>query len=370
MSELKERLNPQTKVEVLSSAMPYVLIDGDALRTMQLYIEECPDEIGWLCSATRSGRAITIHQTYLFEQEVHSTTTEITPDGLAKFGEELLAQPDGMDIWNSIKAWGHSHVNMGITPSAQDNTQMNTFKEGGHDWFVRIIGNKKGDMKIDIYDYEHGIIYTDVPWARIASEQEGELQAQLSALQKQMDELKKQLLSDAKEPIKEEIKEKVSKLTYTSGSWAKGKVWSYTKRMYVFPEDLPDSEKKTHKTGTTTQHTQTSRTTNSMKNGIDNFPVTSRDTLESKDDVLNWFTEWELWKLSTARDLYELNDMLEDKYAIYNFFSEDDLSKIFQVSFIVYQNVKDGTKSTVELKRKHDEIEANHKKAKGGAVKK
>ena len=159
-----KKSSTKLSVEVLEKCAPVIIIEKNALAKMKVYIDECADEIGWLGTATKEEGFYHITDVFLFEQEVHSTTTEITPEGLGDFGEKLLQQENGMEIWNSMKVWGHSHVNMSVSPSGQDNSQMEVFADNGHDFSIRIIGNKKGDMAVDLYDYETGVIYKNIMW--------------------------------------------------------------------------------------------------------------------------------------------------------------------------------------------------------------
>ena len=82
---------------------------------------------------------------------------------------------------------------MSPSPSGQDDSQMEYFKDG-NPWFIRLITNKKREYHIDIYDYEHGIkVHMD--------------QADLKTYNPEASELRK--------TIEEEIKEKVSKKDIT-----------------------------------------------------------------------------------------------------------------------------------------------------------
>ena len=83
--------------------------------------------------------------------------------------------------------WGHSHVDMGVISSAQDDKQMETFADGGHNWFIRIIVNKKGDIRLDLYDYENGIIYNNLPWDAIMSEKEEQLYREIDLLEQEIE---------------------------------------------------------------------------------------------------------------------------------------------------------------------------------------
>lgn len=219
MSLFKERRAPATKVEVIKSIGLMVGIQSEALMKMQVYTEECSDEIGWLGTAyyDKESNIMEIRDVFLFDQEVHATTTEITPEGLAEFAEELLLLGDeGIEIWNNLKVWGHSHVNMGVTPSAQDNSQMETFKDNGHDWFIRIITNKKGELKLDIYNYEEGLTYLDVPWVAISPKDEIEIVKQIQLLEAQLDSMRDEKIQTVSNIITEEMKVKVRKKTYAT----------------------------------------------------------------------------------------------------------------------------------------------------------
>lgn len=225
MAEFKQRTIAET-VKPLQVSMPKVIISAEALTKMQLYIEGCTKEVGWLGTAIKQGNNYFIMDTYLFEQEVHSTTTEITPEGLSNFGEEILKRNDGMEIWNNLKVWGHSHVNMGVTPSGQDDSQMNTFKDGGHDWFIRIIGNKSGDLKIDIYNYEMGVIYNDIKFFIGLTDEEIKIRDKIEKLEAELNETKKKRVEMFKENVTKEIKEKVKEKQFGGVTTFGPKQWA------------------------------------------------------------------------------------------------------------------------------------------------
>lgn len=205
-------------VEVLEICVPKVIISSTALRKMSVYVNECSDEIGWLGTVTKDKGYYYISDVLLFDQEVHATTTEITPEGLSAFGEGLFNQENGIEIWNSIKVWGHSHVNMGVSASGQDDKQMETFADNGHDYFIRIIANKKGDMKLDLYDYVTGVIYTNLDWFVNPTAEELEFtkqiqkyQDEISKLEDKLKEMEKEVIEELEKSISIEMKEKVVK---------------------------------------------------------------------------------------------------------------------------------------------------------------
>lgn len=222
----KTKAKANTTLKYSASIVPKVLISEQAINEMYIYTKEVPDEVGWLGTVEQlEDGTYYIGKTYLFDQEVHGTTTEITPEGLSSFGEELLKQPDGMDIWNSLKMWGHSHVNMGTTPSGQDDKQMQEFENIGHEYFIRLICNKKGELRIDFYNYEAGLTFLDVPYGVEISVDPAvqELDMKLGLLEEQRKQLEHEMqllidknVTEATPPIKEEIKQKVKKKVYTT----------------------------------------------------------------------------------------------------------------------------------------------------------
>lgn len=144
-----------------------VEVELEAFKKMQCYIDLCDKEVGWLGTAYKKGNVITIKDVFLFDQEVHSTTCELTPQGLSDFTMELfetLPGDDAMEIVNNMALWGHSHVRMGVSPSGQDDKQLREFSNSGYEWFLRVIGNKHGDFEYTYIDYATGIEIKDLSW--------------------------------------------------------------------------------------------------------------------------------------------------------------------------------------------------------------
>ena len=166
---------------------------------------------------------------FLFRQEVHATTTEITTEGLNEFAMDLLYEENGVEIWNNMKVWGHSHVNMTTSPSGQDDKQIEVFAENAEDFFIRIIANKSGDFRIDLYDFTTGVIYEKLPY-EISYGADTDI---IESLYKKIAEIEEMICAriDPSEElinsIKSEIGDKVTKKIYntnknnvsTSSSW-------------------------------------------------------------------------------------------------------------------------------------------------------
>ena len=190
-----------------------------ARQKMEMYCDLSEGEIGWLAYVEQFDKqGFLITDCALLKQEVHSTTTEITAEGLLEFWNNSTPENQA-----KIKLWGHSHVNMSVTPSTQDNNQMDYFKDG-NPWFIRLITNKKREYYIDIYDYANGIqVHMDQSDLITYNPEAGEL----------------------RQAIQEEIKEKVSKKEYKPVTPVKS---SSSYKTYDFSKSKNDkSDKKDNK---------------------------------------------------------------------------------------------------------------------------
>lgn len=174
-----------------------VVVELEAYKKMQCYIDICDKEVGWLGTAYKEGNEIRVTDVFLFDQEVHATTCELTPGGIADFVTNLyniMDADEAMEISNNLTCWGHSHVRMGVSPSGQDDIQLRSFSSSGHEWFLRVIGNKFGEYEYTYIDYTLGIEIKDLDW-----------RINIPGLD----------ISDIKEDIKTEVKQKVREKVIT-----------------------------------------------------------------------------------------------------------------------------------------------------------
>lgn len=318
----KTRDASNTKLEFNKEYIPGTYIEPEALAKMQLYVQECSDEVGWLCTATKDNEGdYIIHDAILFDQEVSATTTEITPEGLSNFAEKLLKQENGMEIWNNIRVWGHSHVNMGVSPSGQDNLQMDTFTESGHDWFIRIIANKQGDFKVDIFDFKNGLIYLDAPWYKMLTEQEEQINEQIKNYQESLKKLQNDRITKIESKIKEEIKEKVKKKAYNytnnvygHGGWAG---YNYGHNNNFKTKTIFDTSKKNKR--------------NEEKQYQD-YWEDYQDIFSTDEEVLSYFTDDELLIFATCESEEHLEKALTTLGHCLDDFTLSDIIRIYQVA--------------------------------------
>ena len=83
---------------------------------------------------------------------------------MANIMQEVLERPDGDDVFNSIRFWGHSHGSGGTDPSQQDDQTMNTFEKFGADFFLRGIFNRVGGVSLSLFDWKNNVAFHKTPW--------------------------------------------------------------------------------------------------------------------------------------------------------------------------------------------------------------
>jgi len=156
------------EVEFLGNDFPWIITSNLAYEKMWHYVDIADEEISWLGSVEEietSGQSdYFIKDVFLLRQENGAASTEITEQGLVDLVQELLKLPNGNKLYQEIRFWGHSHVNMETQPSSQDERQMELFEQSGHQFFIRAILNKRGKISFTLYRYDCGIKITDVPW--------------------------------------------------------------------------------------------------------------------------------------------------------------------------------------------------------------
>lgn len=298
---------------IIKGFEPIVLININALNKMKEYIRQSNKEIGWLGTVVKENGMYNILDVYLFKQEVHETTTEITTDGLNEFAMEILSQEDGMEIWNNMKMWGHSHVNMSTSPSVQDDNQMDLFTQNANDFFIRIIANKKDEFRIDIWDYEKGVIYEKlnyiIDYGKDA-ELIQELQMKIFKLQSIIDDktnVKKEMIDEVAKEIKGKVKEKTFKTypTYNNSYGYKNGYNDYGYNAYDWNSKKNEIKSETRRNVSEIFEELSETDVFEMMYAI--------EYLNGIDDVI----DVSLLSQLTVRDIIELEDMVSEYCAVY-----------------------------------------------------
>ena len=210
---------------------PMVCFTEQVLAKFKGYVDNCSLEIGWLAlvKIDAQGRYI-VYDTLLPHQNVSAVTTDLMESGLQEVGEEILkTRPDE---FNNVRCWCHSHVNMQVCPSGTDDSTFEQFYENC-EYFIRVICNKKGDMRVDFVDLEKEIRFDNINWYILLSKETEVLNNSIVKYQKEIDEITEKnkkiieelnkkideyrdnLFKELEVNIKEEVKEKVKEEKYT-----------------------------------------------------------------------------------------------------------------------------------------------------------
>lgn len=127
---------------------PKIYCTYEAYRKMRQYVLLMEDEVGWFATVNKlEDNIYVIDDVFLPKQEVSATYTEVNQNTLVEIAMKLTS-----DQRSKVRCYGHSHVNMGVSPSATDHGQVDEFADGC-DWFITVINNKKDDWYVSFNDY-------------------------------------------------------------------------------------------------------------------------------------------------------------------------------------------------------------------------
>lgn len=162
--------------------IPNVNLTSQYLSDIEALLEGGPrTEFGWFCLVDydQASHTFTLDSLLLPDQEVSSSTCELSPESLARIQTGLFKEDNAAGIkpsdrgfrMNKMRGWFHSHVDMAVTPSSQDDAQVESFgKNNKWPYAIRGIVNLKMEMKIDVFWFERFTHFTDVPW-QVVSDQ-------------------------------------------------------------------------------------------------------------------------------------------------------------------------------------------------------
>jgi hypothetical protein len=144
---------------------PIIYFSTDAWLKMNALVQSSDKELAWQATVEKrkfKGKEDTddffyyIDQVFVYPQEV--TPTFVDTDEV-QYTEWSLQLPD--ETFNKLRFQGHSHVNMGTTPSGTDqNTYQNFLDQlDENDFYIFMILNKRQEFTVLVYDYTQGIIF-------------------------------------------------------------------------------------------------------------------------------------------------------------------------------------------------------------------
>ena len=143
--------------ELLKDEPPVrILFKPTAWVKMHTLVKKSTKEIGWHCICEKIKETVVIKDILVYPQEVTSVTVSADEE---KYGLWMHQLPD--EIFNNLRGHGHSHVNMGTSPSGTDLSFYQKILEqlGPTDYYIFFIVNKTGDINVIYYDMEQGLLY-------------------------------------------------------------------------------------------------------------------------------------------------------------------------------------------------------------------
>lgn len=136
---------------------PCVFYTEEVDAAIRYLVDNVATEVGWLgLVETLDDGNYLVTDLYVPEQTVSGTETDIDAETLCALAMEI--EQAGKES-EKLLYWGHSHVNMDVGPSSQDEIQIEEFLDNGCQIFIRGIYNKRGASKVDVYDVENNCIH-------------------------------------------------------------------------------------------------------------------------------------------------------------------------------------------------------------------
>lgn len=199
---------------------------------MQALVRECDKEVGWHGIARRleePGKdAYLIEDIFVYPQMVTGATIMTNQAGYEEWLKEL---PD--EAFNNMRMQGHSHVNMGVSPSATDISLYDRTLQQAEDtaFQVFLIWNKRNEHYIKIYDMAKNVLFENGDITISVIPEENGLE---------------RFVSDAKKMIVEEkpVSQNTAPAVYGYGGTYKATAPSYTAPT-VTPAKVTESTPKT-----------------------------------------------------------------------------------------------------------------------------
>ena len=140
---------------------PKVYITAEAYVKLRKLVDDTTTEIGWYGTVTKMPgfeSVFVIDDILVYPQTVTGATCVQDDDRVFEF--ELNLSTDQV---NRKRFHGHSHVNMGVTPSGVDEQFYQDILTQVDNYFIIMITNKSGAYYTRFYDMQNNILYTGIP---------------------------------------------------------------------------------------------------------------------------------------------------------------------------------------------------------------
>lgn len=136
-----------------------VYLSSIAFAKMNALIQQFSDEVAWHGVVHRKSEneaIFYIEDILVYPQIITSTTVNTDQDAYQNW---LYSFDD--DVFNHIRMQGHSHVNMGVSPSGVDTTHQEKILQqiSDDDFYIFMIWNKRYDHFVRIFDLKNNTLY-------------------------------------------------------------------------------------------------------------------------------------------------------------------------------------------------------------------
>ena len=139
---------------------PKIYITTEAYCKMRKLVDDTRTEIGWYGTVTKVpglDSTYVIEDILVYPQKVTGATCEQDESKMFEFEMSLTTEQV-----NTKRFHGHSHVNMGVTPSGVDESFYQDILTQVNDYFIICITNKSNQYTVRFYDVQNNILYTDL----------------------------------------------------------------------------------------------------------------------------------------------------------------------------------------------------------------
>lgn len=151
---LEEYMNERQSTE------PQIFITSEAYIKMRTLVDKTSTELGWYGFVSKLpglDNVYVIEDIIVYPQKVTGATCEQDEDRMFEFEISLTTEQV-----RARRFQGHSHVNMGVTPSGVDEAFYQDLLSQVRDYYIIMVTNKRGDNHIRFYDMENNIVYTEL----------------------------------------------------------------------------------------------------------------------------------------------------------------------------------------------------------------
>jgi hypothetical protein len=172
-----------TTLEPIKITAPTIRVTGNALKWLTAIADLHPHEVGvfGFVDELENNTYVIRDIFYPKHSEAAGATCEISPEGETLMAEWLMTHNREADL-SKAKFWGHSHVDMGVSPSGQDETQSIERMNRNESYLIRGIFNKAGLLSISFYDYQNKRRFDNIKWETDEDEEDKKIRAKILEL--------------------------------------------------------------------------------------------------------------------------------------------------------------------------------------------